>query len=190
MPPLPAGQGPPTPAAVARALLDRVVAYYEAHKDDEVDPPAPLPEARFIAAGEPRVIAWDHDLGQVHVSYERTILGMRPAQPAPTTTTRKASPGNAARLVRSVALEVQIVRPAPALDWRGRIPGLDAIDAHGYACGLDLAHLYRAAAEAAQEGHLQRENVGQAEVVLGDCLSLGPSGQLAAVALGITVPLL
>jgi hypothetical protein len=188
--PLPVGQGPPTPAAVARALLDRVVAYYEAHADDEVDPPAPLPERRLISAGEPRLIAWDGDLGQVHVSYERTVLGMRPTQPAPSSRTGHRDPANAGRLVRSCAMEVQIVRPAPALGWRGRIPGLDAIDAHGYACGIDLAHLSHAAVEAAKGRHLQRDNVREAEVIIGDCLSLGPSGALAAVALGITVPLL
>lgn len=188
--PLPIGQGPPTPAAVARALLDRVVAYYAEHADDEVDPPAPLPERRLLAAGEPRVIAWDDPLGQVHVAVERTVLGARPTQPAPQTRTRKASPANAGRLVRSCAYEVQIVRPAPALGWRGKIPGLAEVDAHGYATDLDLAHLYRAAADAANGGHLERENVGEAEVVLGDCLTLGPSGGLAAVALGITVPLL
>jgi hypothetical protein len=188
--PLPVGQGPPTPAAVARALLDRVVAYYAAHEADEVDPPAPLPAAQFLAAGEPRVIAWDRELGQVHVSYERAVLGMRPTQPAPATRTGHANPANRGKLVRSVALEVQIVRPAPALGYRRRVPSATEVDLHGYAVGVDLYHLSRAAVEAAQGRHLQRENVGEAEVVIGDCLTLGPSGKVAAVALGITVPLL
>ena len=82
------------------------------------------------------------------------------------------------------------MRPAPALSYRRRVPSAQELDLHGYAAGVDLHHLSHAAVEAAQGRHLQRENVGEAEVVIGDCLTLGPSGQVAAVALALTVPLL
>jgi len=185
--PLPRNGGPPTPAAVARALLDAVVAYYEAHVDDEHDPPAPLPAARFVAGGEPRVVAWDRDLGQVTVAYERTITGHRPTEPGPAPS-RPRGQQRAASAARSVALEVQIVRPAPGLGYRRRVPTVDEQSIHGYAVGLDLHHLYRAALTAANDGKLTTDP-GR-EVVLGDCLTLGPSGKVAAVALGVTVPLL
>jgi hypothetical protein len=188
---LPRGSGPPTPAAVARALLDRVVAYYAEHADpDDLDAPVPLPERRFVAGGEPRVVAWDTDLGQLHVAYERTFRALDPAVPPGPARVPRANPANATKLVRSATLEVQIVRPAPGLGQLRTLPTQDELDRHGHAIGLDLAHLVRAVTDAATGGHLTRDNVGEARVDLGDCLALGPSGKVAGVALGVTVPLL
>ena len=187
---LPRGSGAPTPAAVARALLDTIVAYYAAHEADKVDPPAPLPAARFVAAGEPRVVAWDRELGQVTVAYERSLPGHRPTVPPQQPGLPRSAPNRAASLVRSVALEVQIVRPAPGLAYGRRVPSVDVLDLHGYAVGVDLHHLALACRAAATGGDLLRDGVGPAEIVLGDCLTLGPSGKVAAVAQGLTVPLL
>ncbi len=196
--PLPIGQGtddrpasPPTPAAVARALLDRVVAYYAEHADPE-DPnaPVPLPERRFVAGGATREVAWDTDLGQVHVAYERTIRGHNPAAPAPPVRTGHRSPANRGNLVRSVVLEVQVVRPAPGLGQLRTLPSQDQLDRHGHAIGLDLHHLVRAATEAITGRHLVRQNVHEATIDLGDAVTLGPSGKVAGVALGVVVPLL
>jgi hypothetical protein len=188
---LPIGQGPPTPAAVARALLDRVVAYYAEHADpDNLDAPVPLPERRFVAGGEPRVVAWDVDAGQVHVAYERTFRALDPATPPAPARLPRANPANAGKLVRSVTLEVQVVRPAPGLGQLRALPSQDQLDRHGHAIGLDLHHLVRAATEAATGGYLTRANVGEARIDLADALTLGPSGNVAAVALGVVVPLM
>lgn len=188
---LPREGGPPTPAAVARALLDRVVAYYAEHADPEdLGAPVPLPERRFVAGGEPRVVAWDVDLGQVHVAYERTIRALDPTVPAPAVRAPRTNPANRGNLVRSVVLEVQVVRPAPGLGQLRTLPTQDELDRHGHALGLDLAHLVRAVSEAATGGHLTRENVAEARVDLGDAVTLGPSGKVAGVGLAVTVPLM
>ncbi len=195
--PLPVGQGgrsgasPPTPAAVARALLDRVVAYYAEHADpDDPDAPVPLPERRFVAGGEPRVIGWDTEVGQVHVAYERTIRAADPTSPPGADRLPRSGRTNRLTRARSVVLEVQIVRPAPGLGQLRSLPSEDELDRHGYALGLDLHHLQLAVQEAAEGRHLVRENVQEARIDLADCLSLGPSGKVAAVAQGLVVPLL
>jgi hypothetical protein len=188
---LPVGQGPPSPAVVARALLDRVVSYYAQHADpDNPDAPVELPARRFVAGGEPRVIAWDLTAGQVHVAYATVTTGHDPTAPALPARQPRPSPSNAARFVRSCAFEVQIVRPAPALGQLRTLPTTDQLDRHGHALGLDLHHLNRALTDAARDDHLTRENVKQALIVVGDSVTLGPSGQVAAVAQTITVPLL
>lgn len=179
------------PAAVARALLASVVAYYAEHADpDDLDAPVPLPERRFVAGGEPRVIPWDTDTGQVHVAYERTIGARNPAAPqAPGRLPRSPGAQRPGTLARSLALEVQVVRPAPGLGQLRTLPTEEEQNRHGIAIGNDLYHLERAVLEAARRGDLHREQVRESEVIIGDCLSLGPSGKLAAVALGLTVPL-
>lgn len=189
--PLPREGGPPRPSALARALLDAVIAYYAEHADpDDLDAPVPLPERRFVAGGEPRVIAWDLDEGQVHTAYERTIGARNPTAPqAPGRLPRSDGSQRPGTLARSLALEVQIVRPAPGLGQLRTLPTERDLDRHGIAIGNDLYHLERAVREAAKRGDLMREQVREADVIIGDCLSLGPSGKLAAVALGITVPL-
>jgi hypothetical protein len=188
---LPVGHGPPTPAAVARVLLDRVVAYYTDHADpDNIDAPVELPARRFLAGGEPRAIAWDLNAGQVHVAYANTSLGHDPMSPPGAIRVPRADPANRANLVRLAVFEVQIVRPAPGLGQLRALPTTDQLDRHGYALGLDLHHLNRALVDAVQGDDLLRENVKQASVVVGDAISLGPSGNVAGVAQSLTIPLL
>jgi hypothetical protein len=86
--------------------------------------------------------------------------------------------------------EVQIVRPAPGLDFAGAIPDGTAIDAHGYLTMADMGHLLTCLADGIRGGAFLREHVGQGNVILGDGEALGPSGGLAATACGLTVPLL
>jgi len=187
---LPRDGGPARPVAVARALLDAVVAYYAEHADpDDLDAPVPLPARRFVAGGEPRVVSWDTDAGQVHVAYERTVGGRNPTAAQPPARLPRSDGANVGRLVRSVALEVQIVRPAPGLGQLRTLPTEQELDRHGIAIGNDLYHLERAVREAAKRGDLMREQIREATVIIGDCLSLGPSGSVAAVALGVTIPL-
>jgi hypothetical protein len=189
---LPVEGGPPTPAAVARALLDRVVAYYAEHVDpDDDQAPVELPARRYVAGGEPRGIAWDLDAGQVHVAYERVLTGHDPISGVPPTgRLPRSSPANRANLARMAAFEVQIVRPAPALGQLRTFPSTDQLDRHGQAIGLDLFHLHRAVLTAARDGYLTRGNVREAPILVGDGVTLGPSGKVAAVAQTITVPLL
>jgi hypothetical protein len=188
---LPREGGPPTPAAVALALLDAVVAYYAEHADpDNLTAPVPLPEKRFIAGGVPREVAWDTEAGQVHVAYDRTVTGHRPQAPPDPARVPRTPGRNPARLVRTVALEVQVVRPAPGLGELRRLPTTDELNRHGYAMGLDLHHLSRAVVEAVRDGAVSRVIAREAEVVVGDCMSLGPSGKVAGVAQAVTIPLL
>jgi hypothetical protein len=188
---LPRGSGPPTPAAVARALLAAVVAYYAEHADPaDLDAPAPLPERRLVLGGEPRVVAWDTDNGQVHVAYERTFRGLDPATPPPNLRAPRRDPANRGANVRSLTLEVQVVRPAPGLGQLRTLPTEEELSRHGIAVGLDLYHLPRAVSAAAMNGDLTREQVAEARVDLGDAVTLGPSGKVAGVALAVTVPLL
>lgn len=188
---LPRDGGPPTPAAVARALLDAVVAYYTEHADpDDLDAPVPLPERRLVLGGEPRVVAWDDPAGQVHVAFDRTFRALDPATPPGNVRAPRRDPANRGTGVRSLTLEVQIVRPAPGLGQLRTLPTEEQLSRHGLAVGLDLHHLPRAAYAAAIDGHLTREQVREAHIDLGDAVSLGPSGKLAAVGLALTVPLL
>lgn len=191
--PLPVGQGPPSPAVVGRALLDRVIAYYADHADpDDPDAPIPLPARRFVAGGEPRVIAWDLNEGQVHVAFERTTrTGPNPDDPpgAP----RRPTPGTARNrggLIRSAVYEVQVVRTAPAVGGIRSLPTAQQLDAHGQALALDHWHLRAAVTEAVNGRHLVREVVEDARVDLGDTESVGPSGRTAAVAIRVVVQLL
>lgn len=191
--PLPTGQGPPSPALVGRALLDRVIAYYEQHADpNDPDAPVELPGRRFVAGGEPRVIAWDLDAGQVHVAFERTTrTGPNPDNPPsalrhPTAGTAR----NRGGLIRSAVYEVQVVRTAPAAGGILTLPTAEQLDAHGQALALDHLHLLRAVTEAITGRHLVREVVEDARVDLGDTESVGPSGRTAAVAIRLVVPLL
>ena len=126
---------------------------------------------------------------QQPVAYERTVGGRNPTAAQPPARLPRSDGANVGRLVRSVALEVQIVRPAPGLGQLRTLPTEQELDRHGIAIGNDLYHLERAVREAAKRGDLMREQIREATVIIGDCLSLGPSGSVAAVALGVTIPL-
>jgi hypothetical protein len=188
---LPRGSGAPTPAAVARALLDSIEAWYAEHAADEVDPAVEPPPHRFIAGGAPREAAWDYDDGQLTVAYDSLITTLNPTAAVTAQRLPRTNPGNAGKLVRSVVLEVQMVRPAPALDFYGRFPGRDEKDAHGYLLGVDAHHVAKACAEAARSGALVRDGVVVESLMLvGNMQTLGPMGKLAGIAQQITVPLL
>lgn len=188
---LPRGPGPASPAAVGRAVLSWVETWWEERQDsDNPDDPQPLPAARYIAGGDPRTVAWDHDDGQVTVALDRAIMGIDPVSTAVTARSPRKDPGNVGRITRHAVYEVQIVRPAPALAYAGSIPGGTGIDAHGYELMGDLGHLLTCLADGLRAGAFLREHVGQGNAILGDGESLGPSGSLAAVACGLTIPLL
>lgn len=188
---LPVGSGPASPARVGRVLLSWVETWWAEHQDpDDPDAPQPLPEERYVAGGDPRTVAWDHDEGQVTVACNRLVMGIDPVNLAPPARSPRRDPGNAGRLVRHAVFEVQIVRPAPGMNYSGSIPGGTAIDAHGYQLMGDMGHLAACLADGLRRGVFLRENVGQGNAILGDVESLGPSGALAAVAAGLTVPLL
>jgi hypothetical protein len=188
---LPHGPGPASPAPVGRALLTWVEQWW-AEREDPTNPdaPQPLPDARYLAGGDPRTVAWDHDTGQVTVALDRTVMGMDPIATAVKARSPRADPANRGVLTRHAVFEVQIVRPAPDLSFAGSIPSGTAIDAHGYLTMGDLGHLLTCLADGIRAGAFLREHVGQGELILGDGESLGPSGALAGVACGLTVPLL
>jgi hypothetical protein len=188
---LPRAAGPASPAQVGRVLLSWVEAWW-AERADPADPaaPQPLPDARFMAGGDPRTVAWDSDAGQVTVALDRIVMGADPITAAVTVRSPRADPGNHMRITRHAVYEVQIVRPAPSLSYAGSIPGGTAIDAHGYELMGDIGHLATCLADGIRAGAFLREHVGQGQMILGDAESLGPSGALAGVACGLTVPLL
>jgi len=188
---LPRADGPASPAAVGRVLLTWIEAWWEERQDTgNPDAPQPLPGQRYLAGGDPRTIAWDHDDGQVTVTADRLITGIDPTTGPPAVRSPRANPANAGSIGRRVVYEVQIIRPAPSLSFAGSIPGGSAIDAHGYLTMSDMGHLVQCLADALRAGILLREHVGQGATLLGDAEALGPSGGLAGVACGLTVPLL
>jgi hypothetical protein len=188
---LPRSAGPASPAAVGRVLLTWIETWW-AEREDAEDPtaPQPLPEARYLAGGDPRTVAWDHDDGQVTVALDRMVMGMDPLATAVTARSPRANPGNRGTLTRHAVYEVQIVRPAPGLGFAGAIPGGSAIDAHGFLTMADQGHLLTCLADGIRAGAFLREHVGEGRIILGDGESLGPSGALAATACGITIPML
>jgi hypothetical protein len=189
---LPRASGPASPAAVARQLLTWVEAWWGEHQDtDDPDAPQPLPEARYLAGGDPRTVAWDHDAGQLTVAMDRIVTGTTdPTASAVPARSPRTPAANQGRIVRHSHYEVQIVRAAPGLGFAGAIPGGTAIDAHGYLLMSDAGHLLTCLRDGLRDGAFLREHVGQGNVILGDAESLGPSGALAGVACGLNVPLL
>lgn len=188
---LPRGSGPAPVAEVAQQLLDWVVAWYAERRND-ADPaaPVPLPQRRYVAGGAPREVAWDLQDGQVTVCLERIITALDPyAQPVPARSPRR-DPANIGRINRSAALEVQIVRCAPTPDDPTAVPSREVLDAYGRLLIADAGHLLSAGHDAVRNGVLLREHVGQAGILIGDVLTLGPMGGAAAVALTLTVALL
>lgn len=188
---IPRAAGPASPAQVARVLLTWVEAWWEERQNTaDTAAPQPLPGSRYLAGGDPRTVAWDHSDGQVTVAVDRIVMGLDPIATAVTARSPRQDPGNVGRITRHAVYEVQIVRPAPSLTYAGGIPGGTAIDAHAYLLMGDLGHLLTCLADGIRAGAFLREHVGQGNVILGDGESLGPSGDLSAVACGLTLPLL
>jgi hypothetical protein len=188
---LPRGNGAAPVAAVARLLLDWVVAWYAEHADP-ADPaaPIPLPARRFVAAGAPREVPWDTNAGQVTVAMERLIAALNPAAATAPARSPQRDPGNTGRIQRSASLEVQIVRCVPMPPDPLSVPSPDALDELGVTLTADAGHLMSALIDAVRRGALLREHVGQGQIAIGDVLTLGPLGGTAAVAGMLTVPLL
>lgn len=182
---LPRGTGPAPPAVVARVLLDWIVAWYGDRADDsDPEAPEPLPARRYVAGGAPREVAWDSTDGQVTVAVERLLLGLDTATPPGPVRSPRRDPSNVGRVQRSVRLEAQVVRCAPAL------ASVEVLHGHGLSVARDSGHLVSAVTDAAKEGVLIREHVAQANIVIDDLVTLGPSGGAAGVAVAVTVPLL
>lgn len=177
------GEGPASPAAVAQALLDGIVDWFADPANVGPDYP-PLPERRYVAGGDPRVVAWDTTAGQLTVTLGRILLGLSAAtSPAPARVPR-ANPANAGRVLRTASLEVQLVRCAPAL------ADADVLHAHGLLVTEDAGHLIRAVLDVAKAGKLTRRQAPEAHVTVEDLETLGPDGGAAASAVRIAVPLL
>jgi hypothetical protein len=175
------GTGPASPAAVAQALLDGVVAWFADNTPE--DYPA-LPERRYVAGGDPRAVAWDDTDGQVTVTLGRILLGMDSTRPPAPVRVPRASPANAGRYQRTASFEVQVVRCAPAL------ASTDVLHDHGMLVTEDAGYLIRAVLDVAKSGVLTRGPVAEAGVTVDDLVTLGPSGGAAACAVGLHVPLL
>lgn len=184
---LPAGPGPAPVGEVARRMLDWVIGWWEDHAADE-NPPTTLPARRYLAGGAPREVAWDLQAGQVTVAVERLLPALNPTAPPGAARSPRQAPGNIGLVTRTVSLEVQIVRciPIPAFG----VASAADLDAHGARLVADAGNLLTCIVDATRSGALLREHVGQAGVVIGDLLTLGPSGGAAAVALPIAIPLL
>jgi hypothetical protein len=188
---LPRGTGAAPVAAVARQLLDWVVGWY-AERIDPNDPAAPveLPARRFVAAGAPREVPWDTNAGQVTVAMDRLIAALDPTAAIPPARSPRRDPANTGRVQRSASLEVQIVRCVPLPPDPLSVPPPEALDSLGATLTADAGHLMSALVDAVRGGILLREHVGQANVAVGDVVTLGPLGGTAAVAGMLTVPLL
>lgn len=183
-----AGRAPASPAEVARAILSSIEAWWDQHAAD-ADLVA-LPARRFVAPGAPREVAWDPQ-GQVHVALDHILAGLNPLMPPqPAQLPRSGPAADVGSLNRSALFEVQIVRCQPSLTGAGRIPSRDTLDEQGVTLIADAGHLSRAAIAAAKAGDWLREGVRGAQITVGDVTTVGPQGELSAVGLQLTIPLL
>lgn len=172
-------------AGTARALLGAVEAWYA----DETHGAAPLPARRYVAAGEPRTVAWDCDEGQVTVALAAVPLNVRPDMTAPLAT---QAPGRnrSTQLIRTAQYELQIVRPAPTSTLGGQAPARDVLDAAGLALMDDVAQLLACLNSAQTGGALVPAGHAPAPVMVPTVEVLGPEGPLAGLAAGVWVTLL
>lgn len=176
-------------AGTAQAILAATVAYYAAHENDTDRPARPLPARRYVAAGDPRAVAWDCDEGQVTVAFSSSPLQVRQDLAGPIT----QSPGGRNRsvqLMRSGNFELQIVRPSPAMGYDGQAPGADVLSLHGIALLEDVSHIVAMVNAAQRSGDLLPEGHKPAPAQVPIIEVLGPTGNLAGIAATITVELL
>lgn len=183
------GGAPPNPGAIARALLASVKQWYTAHADDAGNPAQALPARQFVAPGAPRSVPWEDSAGQVTVALDRLLYGLDHTAPPRAALSPRQEPANVGRLNRLARFEVQIVRCQPSLTYSGRVQTADVIDAQGFQLMSDAGHLSRAINAAVTSGDLLRLPA-RATVVVGDVETLGPDGDLAAIAIPVTVPIL
>lgn len=168
---------------MAQALLDGVIAWFTDEGNTGPDYPG-LPERRYVAAGDPRAIAWDDTAGQVTVALSRILLGLDATRTPQPVRVPRASPANHGRYQRTASYEVQVVRCVPTLTDAA------TLHAHGLLVLRDAGLLIRAVLDVANSGALTRRPVAEVGVTVDDLITLGPSGGAAAPAVGLTVPLL
>jgi hypothetical protein len=115
---------PPTALSVlelARLFLDGVEQHFAGQE-------AELPDRRFIAPGNPQLIAWDCE--QLFVAL--TGIGIGPAPDSPVQSPRQGGPVSAFN-VRHAIFSIQLVRCTPTVPENGNAayPPADQIDAAG-----------------------------------------------------------
>lgn len=118
-----AGQG-----IAVRTLANSIMATVEQHWGMAPPPAVPLPERRYVAAGDPGSQVWDCE--QLVVSLAG--VGFGPAQDsAPPVTPRAGSPASVMS-VRHVVFNIALVRCIPSPTGRGNVPPtVDALQEAG-----------------------------------------------------------
>lgn len=151
-------------ADLARKFLDGVVAHFAAAG-------VALPERRFLAAGNPQLIAWDCE--QLFVSL--TGIGIGPAPDAPVQSPRMGGPVGAFN-VRHAIFSIQLVRCTPSVGENSNdpFPPADAIDAAGVQSMMDAGLLSDAVVRMCSR--LQQDLGRNHHVQAGLTSSLGPEG--------------
>lgn len=172
------------------ATAERILAAVEAWYEDESHEAQKLPEHRYVAAGDPRSVAWDNDAGQVTVAFSAAPLQPDPTLPPPVTQGPATSGRRGVQLVRVGVYEVQVVRPAPMPGYEGQAPTREALNAHGLSVMRDAEQIVACVNAAQQSGAFIPEGHGPARLQVPVIETLGPSGGLAAISVGIQVVLL
>jgi hypothetical protein len=172
-------------AGTAEAILAAVVAWYA----DEAHGAEPLPERRYVAAGDPRAVAWDCDAGQVTVAFASSALQVRQDLAGPIT----QSPGGRNRsvqMMRSGSFELQVVRPTPQMGYEGEAPSAEVLSAHGISLLHDVEQVLAMVNDAQHRGRFLPEGHKPAPVQVPLVEVLGPTGNLAGIAVTVVVELL
>lgn len=170
--------------ATAEAILAATVAWYA----DDTHAADPLPARQYVAAGDPRVVAWDCEDGQVTVALGSSQLQQR--QDLTGTPTMSPGRNRAVQHMRSAAFELQIVRPAPTSGYGGDPPSQEVLNSHGVACLADVEQVLAMVNESLKGGSWLPEGHGPAPVFVPIIEVLGPTGGLAAIAVTIVIELL
>lgn len=154
--------------SLARGALDAVIAYYVAEAVD-------LPERRYVSDGP--AAAWDCEQCVVYV--ERTFPGLADQQQP------RAIDGIE---VRSLSLQIEVVRCTPVMDEEGAeiiLPDPADIEASAQVVLADAVMLAAGIRAAWKAGEL----AGCHDVVLDDWQGLGPLGGLVGGRLGVRIQL-
>jgi hypothetical protein len=175
---VPAGLGLDV-GSVARTILDGLVSHYAAA--DGID----LPERRFIAPGQPELVAWDCPCAIVTCSG----IGLGPAPGVGGLPQRTGNPISAAGL-RHVIFAVQIVRQVPESTGGGlKPPPVERLTAAGLLIMRDAGLLSQALVDIATAVDRQ---VVQGIISPGAVNTVGPEGGFAGnqASLAVTAPML
>lgn len=172
-------------AATAEAILAATVAWYAVEEHGA----RPLPERRYVAAGDPRAVAWDCAEGQVTVAFASSTLQVRQDLAGPITQA-PGSRNRSVQLMRSGTFELQVVRPAPAMGYDGEAPKADTLSGHGLDLMHDVEQIIAMVNDAQHRGTMLPEGHKPAPVQVPIIEVLGPTGNLAGIAATISVELL